>query len=76
MVRVIVVLCLNLCMQDCVMGIVLHMTVHKCECLCCEMYLSGCGLSLKGCSFDVVTGVRRDFIIIVHLNSNPKISDL
>ena len=45
-VRVIVVSCLNLCMQDCIMGIVLYMTVHKCECLCCKMYLSGCGLSL------------------------------
>ena len=37
----------SLCMQDCVMGIVSYMTVHKCEYLCCEMYLSGCELSLK-----------------------------
>ena len=36
-----------LCMEDCVMGIVLYMTVRKCEYLCCEMYLSGCELSLK-----------------------------
>ena len=38
---------MSLCMQDCVMGIVLYMTVRKCKYLCCEMYLSGCELSLK-----------------------------
>ena len=55
---------MSLCMQDCIMGIVLYMTVRKCKYLCCKMYLSGCELSLKRCSFDEVTGIRRDFINI------------
>ena len=56
-------------MQECIMGIVLYMTVRKCEYLCCKMYLSGCELSLKGCSFDVATGVRRDFILVTRIIS-------